>query len=248
MKNKIAWSGFFINLLGVILGITLTFGVNALWQHHSDTKKKREILILLRGELEINKGWFRVQEQYINEDCYVYKKLLEADKKWTSVPKDTLRAYRTQLNSKTFSQLSTSAWQIFQNSEIIQQMTNKDLVIMLATCYNTIDIIKGILDKYYWDKKEKAAEIFETDLYDYFDAVMNNKESVCFFVDIENSNLWEVFLTMNAMIDYTLLLLDRDGNYQYNLKEIGEGWNTMLETRMDSLHQKKDSVGIIANN
>ena len=34
------WSGFFTNLLGVILGITLTFGVNSLWQKREEKKKR----------------------------------------------------------------------------------------------------------------------------------------------------------------------------------------------------------------
>jgi len=243
MKNKKEkWSGFFINLLGVIVGITLTFGVNSLWQKREDKKKTKEMLILLRSELEINKNWFQNQEQYIKEDIYVYKQLLEANKKWMSFPKDTLNDYRTQLNSRTFSQLSTSAWQIFQNSEIIPKMTNKDLVVMLTTCYNSINIVKEILDKYYWDKKEKATEIFELDLYDYFDAVMNNKESVCFFDDIGNSNLLEVFLTIDTMIDYNILLLDRDGYYQYDLDETSKKLNAFLEARKDSVLQKKDTI------
>jgi len=87
-------------------------------------------------------------------------------------------------------------------------------------------------------------------LYEYLNAVMNNKESVCFFVDIGDSNLWEVFLSMNTMIDYAILLLDRDGYYKYDLEETGEEWNAFLEARMDSVHQKKDTIqkNIINNN
>ena len=248
MKNK-KWMGFFTNLLGVILGILLTFGVNSLWQRNEEKKKTKEMLTLLRNELEINKEWFKIQENSIKEDCYVYRKLLEANKNWKSFPVDTLTVYRDQLNTRTFSQLSTSAWQIFQNSEIIQKMTNKELVIMLTSCYNMIDIIKEFLEKYYWDRKEKATNVFELDLYEYLDAVMNNKESVYFFDRMDKSTtFWDAFITIDTMIDYTLFLLDRDGYYQFDLDETGKALKEFFEARMDSELQKNDTIVNDKNN
>jgi hypothetical protein len=244
MKNKEnkLWSGFLTNLLGVILGIILTFGGNALWQQREEKKKTKEMLILLRSELEINQGWFKNQEMYIKEDFYVYNKLLEANDKWRSIPGDTLKNYRDRLNSRTFSQLSTSAWQIFQSSEMVQKMTNKELLIMLVTCYNNINIIKEIIEKEYWDEKAKATKISESDLYQYFGAMMKNKESVYFFDQIIKSNILEVFPSMDAVIDYTLLVLDRDGYYQYDLDEMGKELDSFVGSRKDSLHQKNDTI------
>jgi len=242
MQNK-RWSGFFTNLLGVILGIMLTFGANSLWQKHEDRKRTREMLILVRNELEINKEWFKDQESYMKKDCYAYKKLLEANKNWWSIPKDTLSAYRSRLESRTFSQLSSSAWQIFQNSEIIQKMADKELVIRLTTCYNTTDIIKEIIEKYYWDKKEKAANVFELDLYDYLNAVMNNKESVYFFDDMSNStSIWDIFFVMDAIIDYTIMLLEKDGYYQYDMEKTDEDFILFFESRMDSILHKNSRI------
>ena len=243
MKNKKEkWSGFFINLLGVIVGITLTFGVNSLWQKHEDKKKTKEMLILLRNELKTNKKWFKNQKKIIGKDSYVFKKLLEANKNWKAIPADTLSFYRSELNSREFSQLSTSAWQIFQNSEIIQKIPNKELVIMLAFCYNTTDIVKGIIEKYYWTEKEKAANEFELDLYEYLDAVMNNKETVRFFDGLEESSFDEILFTIDTIIDYTLLLLDRNGYYRYDLDETSKELDSFFQARMDSLHQKKDTI------
>ena len=239
MKKKRIWSGFFANLLGVILGILLTFGVNALWQKHEEKKKTREMLILVRNELEINKEWFKREEKYIKKDCYAYKKLLEANKNWTAIPKDTLEYYRFRLNAREFSQLSISAWQIFQKSETIQKMSNKELVIQLTICYNTIDIVRGIIEKYYWTEKENAAKIFELDVYEFLDAVMNNKESICFFNKMDETAFEEIFATIDAYIDYTILLLDRDGYYQYDLDD---EFNSFLKARKDSIFQKQDTI------
>jgi len=62
-NKKIIWSGFLSNLLGVILGIVLTLGVSSLWQQREEKQRTKEILILVRNELETNKEWFKSQEK-----------------------------------------------------------------------------------------------------------------------------------------------------------------------------------------
>ena len=62
-NKKIIWSGFLSNLLGVILGIVLTWGVSSLWQQREEKQRTKEILILVRNELETNKEWFKSQEK-----------------------------------------------------------------------------------------------------------------------------------------------------------------------------------------
>ena len=82
MKKRMKWSGFFTNLFGVILGITLTFGVNSLWQQREDKKRTKEVLILVRNELKTNKDMFKTHEKRIKTESYVYQKIVEAKQFW----------------------------------------------------------------------------------------------------------------------------------------------------------------------
>ena len=255
MKNK-KWSGFFTNLLGVILGILLTFGVNALWQKHEEKKKTREMLILVRNELETNKKWFKNQETVLQKDIDAYKNILKVDKKWATIPEDSLNVFFNRLGQLSFSQLTSSAWQIFQNSEMIQKISDKELVIRLTDCYFIVNFSYDFIMNNYWDKKLKAIpfEAFDADgLYDTLDALMSNKETAYFlYMSVAYNDFHEIlFCTVDATIDYTISLLDKYGNFRYDMYEKDKELESFVEARMDSvrnsktdsLHLENDTIG-----
>jgi len=240
MKNN-RWSGFFTNMLGVILGILLTFGVNSLWQKREEKQKTREILILVRHELELNKNWFINQEQIMRKDVYVYQKILEINNDWKSLHKDTLDAYISRTQYLEIHPLTTSAWQMFQNSEMTHKMTNKKIVIRLTECYYWINTLQELIKTEYWASKTKAIPA-EIDPYKYFDAVMSNKESTFFYNFMITSNIWNIFPLIDAVIEYTILLLDKYGDFQYDMYENDKEYESFVEERMNAALQKNDTT------
>jgi len=252
MKNK-KWSGFFTNLLGVILGISLTFGANALWQRHEEKKKTREMLILVRNELETNKIWFKKQENILKKDVDAYQIILKADKKWATIPEDSLIVCVNRLGQITFTQLTSSAWQIFQNSEMIQKISDKELVIRLTDCYYLINLVYDFIMNNYWDKKLKVIpfETFTTEeLYDLLDELMSNKELVSFLymsVSYLSSFHEGFFLTVDAVIDYTLSLLDKYGDFRYDMDEKDKELKSFVEARIDSIRNSKTDPLLLKN-
>jgi len=242
-KNK-KWSGFFTSLLGVMLGISLTFGVNALWQKREEKKKTREMLILVRNELETNKSWFKKQEKVLNKDIDAFRKILEADKNWATIPEDSLVVYINRFGHISFMQLTTSAWQIFQNSEMIQKISDKELVIRLTDCYYIINLISDFIMENYWDKKMQVIpfEAFTADkLYDVLDALMNNQELISFLYRSVSFDSFheEFFPVVDAIIDYTLSLLDKYGNFRYDMDEKDKELESFIEARKDSVRNLK---------
>ena len=236
LKNK-TWIGFLVNLLGVILGILLTFGVNSLYQRRDEKNKMKEMLILVRNELETDKMWFENQEKIMRQDVYVYKKILEAKNDWTSIPKDTLRAYYLRTMSLEFNQLTTSAWQIFQNAEIVQKMRDKELIIRLTDCYFWIEKIQEIIVTEYWNEKRLRIAP-EVDMYKYFDALMSDKNTVFFYTNMtsETFDAWNLFPMIEAIIDYTINLLDDHGDYRYDMAEKDKELEAFIQSRMDSVN------------
>ena len=253
MKNKknTRWTGFFTNLLGVILGISLTFGVNALWQKREEKKKIKEMLILVRKELEVNKDWFKGNEKKINGERYVYKNIIETKGNFADIPTDTLEVWFGILYSFSFYQSTTSSWQIFQNSEMIQKISDKELVIRLTDCYFLIEKCQELIMKEYWDKKEKAF-VYEHNPYEFFEALISNKETVFFFkmmggVDGFSTNLWDLFHYADAYIDYTIMILDKYGNFQYDMDEKDKELKSFVEARMDSIRNSKTDSLLLKN-
>ena len=233
------------------MGILLTFGVNSLWQQREENKRKKEILILVRKELEINKQWFINHEKTIRSDCRVYMNIIEAKDNLALIPKDTLRVYQEIMRSTSDNQLTTSAWQIFQNSDIIQKMTDKELVIRLTECYWMISKIQDVVVEYYWGQKKKAY-VFEFDSYQFFLEVLNNKESVYFYtimagVDGHYTNFLTIFSIAESFIDYAIMLLDKHGDYRYNMEENDKERVSFLNARIDSLLRSKENGLLLKN-
>jgi len=253
MKNKknTRWTGFFTNLLGVILGISLTFGVNSLWQKREENKKIKEILILVRKELEVNKEWFKSHEKTMKGERYAYKKILEARGNIADIPIDTLEVWFGILHSFSDYQLTTTSWQIFQNSEMIQKITDKELVIRITDCYFAIEKFQELIMKEYWDKKKKAI-VYDLNPNEFFEALISNKETVFFFtimgeVDGHFTSLWDLFPMADAYIDYTIMLLDKYGNFRYDMDEKDKELESFVEARMDSIRNSKTDSLLLKN-
>ena len=245
MKKSNKWSGFFTNLLGVILGIALTFGGSALWQRHEEKKKTKEVLILVRNELKVNKEWFQNQEKHINEDISVYKKMIEFKGNWKNVPIDSINVFLNCITNLYFSPVTSSAWQIFRNSEMIQKIDDKELVIRLTECYFWIDKIQQHIEKQYWEPK---IEVLINDMIpdhpsQYLEALMNKKRSVTFYTIMANGNpLESLFPFIDAVIDYTVMLLDKYGDFTYDMDEKDKEYEAFIDARVDSVLLKKNAI------
>jgi len=263
-KNKKSTS-FFTSLLGVLLGISLTFGVNALWQRHEEKKRTREILILVRNELEGNKKWFKYQETLLKKEADAYIKLLNADNNWATIPEDSLLVYINQVGQLEPPHLTTSAWQIFQNSEMIQKISNKELVISIIDSYYFINYVYDFLMNNYWSIKLKAFPFEETyekihndDIYGFADVMMSNKEIIQFIhMALSSTNFYEnQFFIVDGLIDFTITLLDNYGNFKYNMEDKDKEFESFFEARRDSvrnfkiesLRQKNDTIENNINN
>ena len=246
MKNKDRnkrWPSFFTNLLGVILGIVLTFGVNSLWQKHEDQKRIKEMLILVRNELEINKEFFKGHEKAMKKDKYVYKKIMESKENLASISHDTIYTYFLTMRSSSDQTQTTASWRTLQNSEIIQKITNKELIIRLTECYWLIEKAQEIIMSGYWDKKKKASNVFEFDPYLFFEEVMENKESVFFYTLMSEAyasfGIWRLFPMVDAYIDYTIMVLDKHGDYKYDMDDRDKEVESFVAARIDSVINSK---------
>ena len=239
-KRNEVWYGFLMNLLGIILGILLTFGVNALYQKREENKRIKEMLVLIRNELMTNKEYFKNQERIMRKDSYAYGKILEAKNDWKAVPEDTLKEYLNRTMYLEFGQLTSSAWQIFQNSEIIQKLEDKELIIRLTDCYFWIETIQDNIKAEYWNEK-RLAVASEVDMYKYFDALMNRKETVFFYTMVSSKDFtnWNLFTFIDAIIDYTITLLDSHGNYVYDMGEKDKEFELFIQSKMDSVNNRK---------
>ena len=114
------------------------------------------------------------------------------------------------------------------------------MVIRLTECYWLINKIQELIIKNFWDKKEKAF-VYEFDSHQFFSEVLKNKESFYFYTIMGQSvtNFMTLFPIAESFIDYTLMLLDKHGDYRYDMDEKDKEQESFLEARMDSLMKSK---------
>ena len=228
------WQDFFTSLFGIVVGIILTFGVNHLWRRREEKKRTKDMLILVRNELLCNKEIFNHQEEMLKKDGLIYEKIIEAKNDLASIPIETLKEYHFQAQGLTISQLITSAWQIFQNSEMIQKMTDKEMVIRLTNCYAWMASWHEFIVKDYWEIKKKFLTLELDDPYRFFEAILKNNELYNFIdsFSLDKDDKWASFRGTVAMIDYTIMLLDRHGDYRYDMEEKDNELNSFIEARL----------------
>ena len=225
---------FLTGLFGIIAGIILTFGVNHLWRRREEKRRTKDMLILVRNELLSNKEIFKHQETMLKKDGFVYEKILESKNDLTSIPPETLKEYHFQVQGMTVSQLITSAWQIFQNSEMIQKMTDKEMVIRLTNCYSWMASWHEFIVKDYWECKKKILTLELDDPLRFFESILKNNELYNFIdsFSLDKDDKWASFRATDAMIDYVIMLLDRHGDYRYDMDEKDNELNSFIESRI----------------
>jgi len=245
-ENRAIWKGFLVNMLGVILAIILTFGVNALWENHEEKRRTKEMLILVRNELISNKNIFKNHEKFMKKDGYIYKKILEAKDNLSSIPKDTIAAYYSKIQTLSVAPTSTSAWQIFQNSEMIQKMTHKEMVIRLTDCYSAMNAWYDFIVNDYWNVKKKMLSFDEDDSYKLFDTVLKNIEMRNFFstFSVDQKSIWEAFFVIYAYIEYSIILLDKYGDFRYDMEEKDNELKSFVNEKYIREFQKNDTIQI----
>jgi len=215
-------SSFLSNVTGVMVGIALTFGISYLIQRHNEKEDTKEMMTLIKKELNRNKQWLKERRQDYADDINAYRNILSA-KNLRNIPADSLIMWIKQTGTQPGSFNSTNAWDIFKNTETIAKFHNKDLIMQLAECYFWIKKAPEIMAMYHKEKENTCIRFgitntaldFKTSPYDYIDTMLKNKEIETFFTSIVKLNYYSIeknFTSFENGIDYILYLIEKDEN------------------------------------
>ncbi|MDR3287093.1 MAG: hypothetical protein LBT27_06595 [Prevotellaceae bacterium] len=230
--SKKWFSGFLPNLFAVIIGIMLTFGISSIIQHNNEKKDVKEMMTLIKKELNENKQWLRLRIQVYKDESKAFQKILTAktDGNLRNIPADSLVQLIQQIQNITESFISANAWDIFKNSETITKFHNKSLIIQLAECYYWLDNARESMAMYYKEKTDAYIYFdYEAFPYDYVDALFANEKSKTFVLKHINFYFYNIeinFTLFINIIDYTLYLIEKDENSDENIID----YDTFAET------------------
>jgi hypothetical protein len=97
------------------------------------------------------------------------------------------------------------------------------------------------LAKDYWEVKKNIASSALDDPYLFFDTILKSNEIYNFLdsFSLDKEDKWDAFLLTDAMIEYTVMLLDKHGDYRYDMEEKDKEITAYIEAR---LLQKRDTI------
>ncbi|MDR2835175.1 MAG: hypothetical protein LBV69_03100 [Bacteroidales bacterium] len=223
------FSSFFSNLLSVIIGITITFGISFLIEQHKDKSQMREMINLVQKELKANKEWFETQDSIIAHQIATFEILLDNEENhWKNTPSDSLVLLIEEIHTISFSYSSTNSWDLFRSSEIFQKFPNKDLLNTLSQCYFYVETIRHeiIEERYYKEIEKSIADIYESDRNNpsiFMEALVKSKKAKFCLREsiIAKDKYHDTFIVACAVIDMTLDVIKDSGP---NFRELNKDY------------------------
>jgi len=205
-------SAFSANILGVIIGIALTFGISALVQHCSDEKQVKEMLVMVKNEVRSNRDWLEKIAAFYQRDKESYLFFL-SNENLDSIPEDTLVKHITQVCSWYDTYSGTEVWNVFQNLGMTQKLHNPELVSRLATFYFAIGKIKAMWDDYNVKRQVVWATIVQDQEKDgHLEALQHNKECLIFMKIATGQSTVESIESQYLFVDYILYSIENYKN------------------------------------
>ncbi|GHV58695.1 hypothetical protein FACS1894182_11580 [Bacteroidia bacterium] len=228
-------SNFSANILGVIVGIALTFGISNYVQYRNEQKELREMMSLIKRELDDNKEWMEKTTQEYRKDFNAYRTVLDVDK-WDKIPPDSIDKVVYQLCHIQLVYTSSNVWNVFQNSGMAHKLHDAELISRISESYYWIET-SNTLWKEYSKKREVLEHVYEVEFdkqpYKYMKAILSNRESKRFLEEIvkfKYYNFSDLSEQLIPVIDYTLYSVD---NYD-NPKKLAIDFETFNEMQKEN--------------
>jgi hypothetical protein len=166
MKNM-DWSGFFPNLLGVVLGILLTVGMGLLISNRNDRKDQKQYLDAIKIELEENAKMFDYCTKWLQKSCRYADYITSTDR--NSLNRDTIDYYSMTDDdgcgySYTLSVSAlfpTNAFEMYKSSGAMRQIEDKKLLMSMWNVYTQIESAKLNMDRYFRIKEDEHVKMIQ---------------------------------------------------------------------------------------
>ena len=160
--NRIDWASFFSNILAVVLGIFITFGIQELIDRKEAKENVRSALELVREELANN----RTNLQEVTDILASEKEAAEYFRanlnNILTDDADSLLARHTVLCSEYFITITDDALELLKSSSLFQKMNDNTLALNIIQAYDYLEASSQTFnahEKYKIDLCEEANTI-----------------------------------------------------------------------------------------
>lgn len=137
--NRFDWSSFFSNLIAVILGIFITFGIQGMIDRKREKKDVLAALELVKEELINNRQNLQDVIDIIENEREIAGFIQENIGKFARCDTDSLLNKHNTLCTEYFFTVTDDALELLKTSSLFQKMNDKNLALNIIKAYDFLE-------------------------------------------------------------------------------------------------------------
>lgn len=157
--KKFDWASFFSNILSVVLGIFITFGIQGMIDRRAEKKEVKAALELVREELVNNEkdlqdviGIFSLEKEAA--------RFISMNKQdFSQCNPDSLIFYNNVLGSEYFYTVTDDALELLKSSSLFQKINDKNLALGIIKSYDYLNANSQAFNTHEKYKEELYKEV-----------------------------------------------------------------------------------------
>lgn len=152
------WQDYMTELSVVILSIAITFYGEAKIEEYNERQEDREVMLMMMNELQENADELESLQKRCTKDVHFSSVLQEYLEQGHVPSPDTLQMFNRYQYLYPQWIFKRNAFDVMKSSGVMQRMDDKELLVLIFDCYDQIEIVKEMGDRY---KNERFRMIME---------------------------------------------------------------------------------------
>lgn len=145
---KEAAVNFWLNVLSVILGIAITFFIQALIDHSRDRKDVRSALELIRAELQATREDIATMASYLEQERQSATYFVDHASDLDRCPEDSVNYHGGILYAEASITMSHDALELLKMSSLFQKIGDNDLSMKIIRAYDSCGSIAATVNRH----------------------------------------------------------------------------------------------------
>lgn len=137
--SKLDWGSFFVNILSVVLGIFITFGIQGLIDRRHEKKDVASALELVKEELINNNENLRDVIGLVGAEKNAAHSMLGNLGNLKKCDYDSVATWNTVLGSEYFFTVTDDALELLKSSSLFQKINDKSLALNIIKAYDYLE-------------------------------------------------------------------------------------------------------------
>lgn len=162
---------FLMNLLAVVIGIALTFGITYLVEHIQEYRKNQEVLQLVKEDLQSSIDSFEPIIWEFQLDSAVFSCVYNYRNRYDQMPSDTIMLFvQTWLRDINLMSENTIA-DVVKNSRIFEKMNDKHFIVQILTGQLYTAMAVSTAQDIYRERDDIMETLYQKDIFPWKDAL-----------------------------------------------------------------------------